>query len=93
LRETRHFNHAIASYLVAAMAKSGRMVKQDPHRSAQLRVLKAYDVPSVLIELGFLSNKDDESELISPEWRERTAGAIVRSIDKFFAAREARASP
>ncbi|MDR3497394.1 MAG: N-acetylmuramoyl-L-alanine amidase, partial [Ancalomicrobiaceae bacterium] len=47
LRETRHFNHAIASYLVAAMAKSGRMVKQDPHRSAQLRVLKAYDVPSV----------------------------------------------
>ena len=92
-RETRHFSHAVATYLVAAMAKSGRMVKQDPHRSAQLKVLKAYDVPSVLIELGFLSNKDDEAELVSPDWREKTAAAIVGSIDKFFASREARAAP
>ena len=84
-RETRAFSHALAEALVSAMSRSGHMVKQQPHRSASLRVLKAYDLPSVLIELGFLSNKDDESELESPKWRDQTANAILSAIDTFFA--------
>lgn len=88
-RETRTFSHALAERLVDVISKSGHMVKQDPHRAAQLRVLNAYDFPSVLIELGFLSNKEDEAELVSPKWRDKTADAIVAAIDRFFASRDA----
>jgi N-acetylmuramoyl-L-alanine amidase len=49
--------------------------------------LKAPDIPSVLLELGFLSNPDDEKLLTSGAWRERTADAVVKSIDTYFAKR------
>jgi N-acetylmuramoyl-L-alanine amidase len=49
--------------------------------------LKAPDVPSVLVELGFLSNRQDEELLNSPDWRQQTAGSIVLGIDDFFATR------
>lgn len=88
-RETHAFSHAVAERLVDTISKSGHMVKQDPHRAAQLRVLNAYDFPSVLIELGFLSNKEDEAELVSPKWRDTTANSIVAAIDRFFANRDA----
>ncbi len=88
-RETHAFSHAVAERLVDTISKSGHMVKQDPHRAAQLRVLNAYDFPSVLIELGFLSNKEDEAELVSPKWRDTTANSIVAAIDRFFASRDA----
>ena len=60
-------------------------------RSAGFRVLKSPDVPSVLLELGFLSNPDDEKLLTSDSWRDRTAEAVVKSIDTYFAKRVARA--
>jgi len=59
-------------------------------RSAGFRVLKAPDVPSVLLELGFLSNPDDEKRLTSEAWRDRTAEAVADSIDAYFAKRVAR---
>jgi N-acetylmuramoyl-L-alanine amidase len=90
LRETRAFSNALAKDLVQSLSRTGHMVKQDPHRSASLRVLKAHDIPSVLIELGFLSNKDDEAELVAADWRERTAGSIIASIDRFFSDRQSR---
>jgi N-acetylmuramoyl-L-alanine amidase len=92
-RETHTFSHALAETLVEAIRRSGHMVKQDPHRSAQLVVLKAYDFPSVLIELGFLSNKDDEGELVSPKWRDQTAESIVSALDRFFASHDPNAIP
>ncbi len=92
-RETRTFSYTVAETLVEAMSRSGHMVKLQPHRSASLRVLKAYDFPSVLIELAFLSNKDDEAELVSPKWRDQTANAIVGAVDRFFATREGRVAP
>ncbi len=92
-RETHSFSHALAETLVDAMSRTGHMVKQEPHRSAQLRVLNAYDFPSVLIELGFLSNKDDEAELVSPKWRDQTAISIVTAIDRFCASHDANAAP
>ena len=48
-------------------------------------MLKAPDIPSVLLELGFLSDPDDEKHLLSDAWRERVAGPWSRSIDGYFA--------
>jgi N-acetylmuramoyl-L-alanine amidase len=55
-----------------------------PMRSAGFVVLKAPDVPSVLVELGYLSSHQDEKQLTSPEWRGRVAGAMATAIDKYF---------
>ena len=56
-----------------------------PLRSAGFVVLKAPDVPSVLIELGYLSSRHDEAQLTSPKWRRRVASAMAGAIDKYFA--------
>jgi N-acetylmuramoyl-L-alanine amidase len=64
-----------------------------PMRSAGFVVLKAPDVPSVLVELGYLSSRHDEQQLIDPAWRERVAKAMARAIDKYFSQRMAAASP
>ena len=53
-------------------------------------MLKAPDIPSVLLELGFLSNPDDEKRLTSDAWRDNTAAAVAESIDVYFAKRIAR---
>ena len=57
----------------------------------KVRVLKAPDVPSVLVELGYVSNKDDMEHLASENWRTRTAGSVAHAIDMFFAKRLATA--
>ena len=88
-RETKSFSILFARNLVSEFESAVKLIK-NPHRSAGFRVLKAYDVPSVLVELGYLSNKHDESLLVSDEWRERAAEAIVASIDRFFQPRLAR---
>ena len=49
-------------------------------------MLRAPDVPSVLIELGYVSNKQDLQSLLSDSWRDRTADAIARAVDDYFAA-------
>jgi N-acetylmuramoyl-L-alanine amidase len=64
-----------------------------PMRSAGFVVLKAPDVPSVLVELGYLSSRQDEQQLIDPAWRERVAKAMARAIEKYFSQRLAVASP
>ncbi|PTW60269.1 N-acetylmuramoyl-L-alanine amidase [Breoghania corrubedonensis] len=82
-RETKSFSVLFARTLVSEFESAVKLIK-NPWRSAGFRVLKAYDVPSVLVELGYLSNKHDESLLLSGEWRERAASAMVTSIDRFF---------
>jgi N-acetylmuramoyl-L-alanine amidase len=56
-----------------------------PLRSAAFVVLKAPDVPSVLVELGYLSNAADEAALVAPAWREHMASAMVKAINNYFA--------
>jgi N-acetylmuramoyl-L-alanine amidase len=58
-----------------------------PLKSAAFVVLKAPDVPSVLVELGYVTNKADLKSLISTEWRERTADAMVQAVHTFFTTR------
>lgn len=88
-RETRSFSVYFAKILVDELKSAVRLIN-NPHRSAGFRVLKAHDVPSVLVELGYLSNEHDEKLLISEEWRERMANAMSESIHGFFRPRLAR---
>jgi N-acetylmuramoyl-L-alanine amidase len=85
-RETKTFSMQFAQSLINALKASARL-HQNPLKSASFVVLKAPDVPSVLIELGFVSNRGDLKSLISPEWRERTADSIVQAVDSYFSSR------
>ena len=81
-RETHTFSGKFARLLVGELTPSIGMVN-NPHRSANFRVLKAPDVPSVLIELGYLSNSEDAERLTSPEWREKAADSIANAVQGF----------
>jgi N-acetylmuramoyl-L-alanine amidase len=89
-RETNNRSVVMARSIVGELAARGRLHTRQL-RSAGFRVLKAPDVPSVLLELGFLSNDEDEKELTSETWRERMAGAISDAVDSYFKKRLARA--
>jgi N-acetylmuramoyl-L-alanine amidase len=89
-RETRTFSNRFARMLMVEMKTNVRMHKH-PLKSAGFKVLKAPDVPSVLIELGYVSNKGDLEHLVSENWRSRTVGSIAQAIDAFFAKRLATA--
>ncbi len=91
-RETRTFSHRFARLLIGEMKSTARMHKH-PLKSAGFKVLKAPDVPSVLIELGYVSNKGDREHLISENWRSRTVGSMAQAIDTFLAKRLATAGP
>jgi N-acetylmuramoyl-L-alanine amidase len=91
-RETRTFSNRFARLLAGEMKNATRMYKH-PLKSAGFRVLKAPDVPSVLVELGYVSNKSDLEHLASESWRSKTAGSMAQAIDAFFAKRLATAGP
>jgi N-acetylmuramoyl-L-alanine amidase len=91
-RETRTFSNRFARLLMGEMKNTVRMHKH-PLKSAGFKVLKAPDVPSVLVELGYVSNKDDLEHLVSENWRSRTVGSMAQAIDAFFAKRLATAGP
>jgi N-acetylmuramoyl-L-alanine amidase len=91
-RETRTFSNRFARVLMGEMKSTVRMHKH-PLKSAGFRVLKAPDVPSVLVELGYVSNKGDLEHLVSENWRNKTVGSMAQAIDAFFAKRLATAGP
>ena len=85
-RETKTFSVQFARVLISEMRAAAKL-HQNPLKSAGFRVLKAPDVPSVLIELGFVTNKDDVKALTSEAWRARAADAVVQAVDTFFTTR------
>jgi len=87
-RETQNRSTVFARSIVGELAGNLHTHKM---RSAGFRVLKAPDIPSVLIEIGFLSNPDDEKHLVSDAWRDRISVSLVDAIDGYFAKRIARA--
>ncbi len=91
-RETRTFSNRFARLLMGEMKNTVRMHKH-PLKSAGFRVLKAPDIPSVLVELGYVSNKGDLEHLVSDNWRSRTVGSMAQAIDIFLARRVAKAEP
>lgn len=78
-RETQVFSIGLADRIVSAFDGDIRLIN-NPHRYAGFRVLKAPDVPSVLVELGYLSNPEDEKLLNDPEWREKVAELLAQAV-------------
>jgi N-acetylmuramoyl-L-alanine amidase len=83
-RETRVGSGRLARDLVGCLDRDVPMLP-NPERHAGFVVLKAADIPSVLVEMGFMSNPADEAELRRPQHRTRVAEAIKRAVDTYFA--------
>ena len=85
-RETHSFSIRFARTLLGELSDRVEMIK-NPHRFAGFKVLRAPDVPSVLLELGYLSNPDDEEQLKSAEWRAKAIHSVVSAVEMFAGAR------
>jgi N-acetylmuramoyl-L-alanine amidase len=86
-RETKNLSAKLARFVIDEIGRDRRLLPR-PHRFAGFAVLTAPDVPSVLIELGYLSNRTDEHELLDPLYRQRMGRGIVRALDGYFAGRQ-----
>jgi N-acetylmuramoyl-L-alanine amidase len=85
-RETKTFSVQFARDAVSSL-KAATRVHKSPLKAAGFVVLRAPDVPSVLVELGYVSDKADLKDLLSADWRNRTAGAIASAVDTYFSSR------
>jgi len=82
-RETDRFSMAFSSTLVNELGKGIQLVK-NPQRHAAFAVLKAPEVPGVLLEMGYLSNEEDEKLLLDSKWQDTTASLVAAAVDNFF---------
>ncbi len=85
-RETHNFSMSFAHTLVGQLSTSVGLIN-NPQRSAGFKVLKAPDVPSVLVELGYLSNAKDEAQLLDADWRGKAAQSITNAVALFASAK------
>lgn len=83
VRETKSNSSIFAEFLVPELGRAGPLLR-NTHRQKNLFVLLAPDVPAVLVEIGFLTNKDDARRLKSERGRRKSAEAIKRAIDAYF---------
>ncbi|WP_244491055.1 N-acetylmuramoyl-L-alanine amidase [Paramesorhizobium deserti] len=81
-RETHAFSLNFASKVVQALEGETNLIN-NPHRYAGFQVLRAPDVPSVLVEIGYLSNAEDEKLMTDPAWRARVADRLAEAIKRF----------
>lgn len=86
-RETQGLSVRFARSLAGELTGSVELIN-NPLRSAGFRVLRAPDVPSVLMELGYLSNPKDELLLKDPEWRARVAKGLAGSISLYVKSKD-----
>jgi len=84
-RETLNSSKIFATQIVSMFKKRNIRLLNRNHRYAAFAVLKAPDVPSILIEMGFLSNRDEVKLLQNPEHRKRLCQGIVDAVEEHFA--------
>ncbi len=84
MRETMNQSKFFANTLVQTFKNSGIKTLDNAHRSAGFAVLKAPDIPSVLVEAGFISNKKEAQLLNTASHRQKIARALKNGIDKYF---------
>nr|WP_194308461.1 N-acetylmuramoyl-L-alanine amidase [Gemmobacter straminiformis] len=82
----------LAASLAGAMQQAGIRMHRHPIQQASFSVLKSPDIPSVLLELGFLSSGSDLKRLNDPEWRETMQGAILSGL-RAWAATDSKLKP
>jgi N-acetylmuramoyl-L-alanine amidase len=85
-RDTMNKSSHFAEMVLAEVGRSEAtdILPRQPHRSAAFAVLKAADLPAVLIEMGYLSNAGDASRMQTEGWRARVAGAIAAAVNRQF---------
>lgn len=86
-RETMNLSARMAQAIVAELKRETTLLQRS-HRFAGFAVLKAPDVPSVLVETGYLSNREEERLLRTASYREKLGRAFVRAVDAYFEARQ-----
>lgn len=84
-RETQAFSISLAESVLNSFKDQVGTIN-NPHRHAGFRVLQAPDVPSILLELGFLSNADDEKLLLDETWRGKIVGLLTDAVKRYRAA-------
>jgi N-acetylmuramoyl-L-alanine amidase len=82
-KPTKDKTNFFAKNVIEYMGQTTEM-KPDPHREAAFRVLKSAEVPSVLIELAYVSNRQDAENLKSVAWRERVSTSIANAVARYF---------
>ena len=80
--ETRVFSTGLAQQVLNSFEGQVKLIN-NPLRHAGFRVLQAPDVPSILVEMGYLSNPEDEKLLTDEEWRQKTAGLLAQSVQNY----------
>ena len=88
-QETQPRTERLARALIGGLESQGAPLNRRPYRAAAFSVLKAADIPSVLLEIGFLSSDRDFANIINPEWRRRMAEGLRDGIQAWILADEA----
>ena len=83
-RETKNSSINFAELFISQLEEQNFNLLRRPHRQAGFAVLKAPDVPSVLVEMGFLSNNSDLKKLIDPSFQNKLMKNIADIIEKYF---------
>lgn len=81
-RETQNFSIALADQVVDAFEGQISLIN-NPHRFAGFMVLRAPDIPSILLEIGFLSNREDEQRMLDPVWRDNLVDRLVEAVTRY----------
>lgn len=74
----------LAQAVVGSLGEGLELLRTRPMRQANFRVLKAPDIPSILLELGFLNSKRDQKRLSDPEWHKTAARAVADGIERWI---------
>lgn len=85
MRDTMNQSKYLANTVIRTLGTGGIPTLRGPHRYAGFAVLKAPDVPSVLIEAGFVSNEAEARRLKTPAYQQQVARSILNALDHYFA--------